>query len=149
MYINMHVFVYTYTHTRFKDLYRPLKVKDPNCCTCVCARQVILQSCPTLCNPMNYSLPGSSVHGIFSRILEWVAMPSSRESFQPRDQIYISCISYIGRQILYHWDIWEALSCMIPTINPLRVREKKKSIIKARTGRDGFMARWLWKPTLK
>ena len=32
----MHVFVYTYTHTRFKDLYRPLKVKDPNCCTCVC-----------------------------------------------------------------------------------------------------------------
>ena len=44
----MHVFVYTYTHTRFKDLYRPLKVKDPNCCSCVCARQVILQSCPTL-----------------------------------------------------------------------------------------------------
>ena len=38
----------------------------------------LLQSCPTLCNPMDFSLPGSSVHGILqARILEWVAMPSS------------------------------------------------------------------------
>ena len=38
-----------------------------------------LQSCPTLCDPMDYSLPGSSVHGILqARILEWVAMSSSR-----------------------------------------------------------------------
>ena len=38
-----------------------------------------LQSCPTLCDPMNCSLPSSSVHGILqARILEWVAMPSSR-----------------------------------------------------------------------
>ena len=38
--------------------------------------------CPTLCNPMDYSLPGSSVHGIFlARILKWVAMPSSRGIF--------------------------------------------------------------------
>ena len=43
---------------------------------------------------MNYSLPGSSVHGIFqSRILEWVAMLSSRGFFQPRDQIQISFIA--------------------------------------------------------
>ena len=41
-----------------------------------------LQSCPTLCDPMNCSLPGSSVHGVLqARILEWVAMPSSREIF--------------------------------------------------------------------
>ena len=40
------------------------------------------QACPTLCDPRNCSLPGSSVHGILqSRILEWVAMPSSRGSF--------------------------------------------------------------------
>ena len=40
-----------------------------------------LQSCPTLCDPMDYSLPGSSVHGILqARILEWVAMSSSRGS---------------------------------------------------------------------
>ena len=39
----------------------------------------LLQSCQTLCNPMDCSLSGSSVHGIFQvRILEWVAMPSSR-----------------------------------------------------------------------
>ena len=42
-----------------------------------------LQSCPTLCNPMNYSSPGFSVHGILqARILEWVAVPSSRGSSQ-------------------------------------------------------------------
>ena len=53
-----------------------------------------LQSCPTLCNPMNFSLPGSSVHGTFSeRILEWVALPSSRGSSQPREQTCISCIA--------------------------------------------------------
>ena len=46
---------------------------------CVCAKSH--QSCQTLCDPMDYSLPGSSVHGILQvRIMEWVAMPSSRES---------------------------------------------------------------------
>ena len=45
-----------------------------------------LQSCPTLCNTMNYSLSGFSVHGILqARILGWVVMPSSRGSSQPRD----------------------------------------------------------------
>ena len=44
------------------------------------------QSCLTLCDPMNYSPPGSSVHGIFlTRILEWVAVFSSRGPSQPRD----------------------------------------------------------------
>ena len=51
-----------------------------------------LQSCLTLCNSMDCSPPGSAVHGIFlTRILEWVAMLSSRGSSQPRDQICISC----------------------------------------------------------
>ena len=45
------------------------------------------QSCPTHCDPMDCSLPGSSVHGILqARILEWVAVPFSRESSQPRNQ---------------------------------------------------------------
>ena len=48
-------------------------------CVCVCAKS--LQSCPTLWDPMDCSPPGSSVHGILqARILEWVAMPSSRGS---------------------------------------------------------------------
>ena len=51
---------------------------------CVCAEW--LQSCLTLCVPMDCSPSGSSVHGILqARILEWVAMPSSRGSSQPRD----------------------------------------------------------------
>ena len=55
-----------------------------------------LQSCPTLCNPMDCSPPGSSVHRILqARILEWVAMLSSRGSSRPRDQIRISCGSCI------------------------------------------------------
>jgi len=49
----------------------------------------VAQSCPTLCNPMNYT-----VHGILqARILEWVAFPFSRESSQPRHKIQISCIA--------------------------------------------------------
>ena len=61
-----------------------------------------LQSCPTLCDPMDCSPPGSSVHEIFqARILEWVAMPSSRSSW-PGDQTCISFISCIGRWVLYH-----------------------------------------------
>ena len=43
------------------------------------------QSCPTLCDPMNCSLPSSSVHGILqARILEWIAIPFSRGTSQPR-----------------------------------------------------------------
>ena len=61
----------------------------------------LLPSCPNLCNPMDCSLPGSSVCGIFqARILEWVAMPSSRGSSWPRDRNQVSCT---GRWILYHW----------------------------------------------
>ena len=50
-----------------------------------------LQSCPTLCNPIDCSSQGSSVHRILqARILEWVAMPSSRGSSRPRDQTHVS-----------------------------------------------------------
>ena len=53
-----------------------------------------LQSCPTLCEPRDYSPPGSSVYGILqARILEWVAMPSYRGSSQPRDQTQVSRIA--------------------------------------------------------
>ena len=55
-----------------------------------------LQLCPTLCNPMNCSPPGSSVRGILqARISEWVVISFSTGSFGPRDQ---TCISYTGRQ---------------------------------------------------
>ena len=51
----------------------------------------VTQSCPTLCDPIDGSLPGSSVHGIFqARVLEWVAISFSREFSQPRDQTRVS-----------------------------------------------------------
>ena len=54
----------------------------------------VTQSCPTLCGPMNCSPSGSSVHGISqAKILEWVAVPSSRGSSQCRDQTSDSHIS--------------------------------------------------------
>ena len=71
------------------------------CVWCVCAKS--LQSCLTLCDPMDCSLPGSSVLGLpQARILEWVAMPSSWGSSQPGEQtcVYVSCI---GGQFLHHW----------------------------------------------
>ena len=55
---------------------------------------IVAQSNLTLCDPMDYSPLGSSVCGILqARILEWVAMPFSRESFQPRDRTRVSCIA--------------------------------------------------------
>ena len=74
---------------------------------------VCVQSYLTLSNPMIHSPPGSSAHGIFqARILQWVAISSSRGSSQPRYCMHISCISCIGRWVLYHCAIWEArFSC--------------------------------------
>ena len=75
---------------------------------CVRAHSVA-QSCLTLCDPMDCSSPGSSIHGIFqSKILEWVAISYSRGSSPPRDRIHVSCISCTGRWILYHCASWEA-----------------------------------------
>ena len=69
----------------------------------------IAQSCLILCDPMDSSLPCSSVHGIFqARILEQVTISSSRGFPQSRDQTHISRISCTGRWILYHWASWEA-----------------------------------------
>ena len=65
---------------------------------------MLSQSCWTLCDPMDCSPPGSSVHGILqARILEWVAMPFSRGSSQPTDWTHVFHVSCIGRWVLYHW----------------------------------------------
>ena len=63
-----------------------------NLCVCVCV--LVAQSCLIVCDSTDYSLPGSSVHGIFqAKILDWVAIPFSRGSSQPRDQTLVSCIA--------------------------------------------------------
>ena len=82
------------------------------------------ESCPTLCDPMDCSPPGSSVHGILqARILEWVAISFSMGSSWLRDQIQVSCI---GRQMLYYWATWEARGKPDVGLNP------------------HFWAVWLW-----
>ena len=69
---------------------------------CLCAQ--LLSHVQIFCNPMDCTLLGSSVHGIFqARILEWVTMSSSREASQPRDRTHVSYVSCNGRQIFYHW----------------------------------------------
>ena len=70
---------------------------------CVCCLYVVTKSCPTLCDPMGCSLPGSSVHRILqARVLEWVATSYSRGSSRPRDRNSVSCVPCIGRHILIH-----------------------------------------------
>ena len=78
-------------------------------CVCVCVYMWLLcqsLSCVRLCDSMDYSLPGSSVHGIFqARRLECVAISFSRESSLPRDQTQVSCIA--GRFFIIRAP-WEA-----------------------------------------
>ena len=65
----------------------------------------VAQLCLTLCDPMVCSLPGSSIHGIFqARVLEWVAIPFSRGSSQPRDQTQVSCFAGRLFNCLSHHD---------------------------------------------
>ena len=79
---------------------------------------LVAQACPTLCNPMDYSPPGSSVHGILqARKLKWIAMPSSRGSSQPRDWTRVSCPA---RRFFNVWatrkahEYWNRLPCPPP-----------------------------------
>ena len=61
----------------------------------------VAKFCPTLCDPVDCSQPGFSIHGISQvRILAWVATSFSRGSSWPKDWTHVSCI---GRWILYHW----------------------------------------------
>ena len=80
-----YIYIYTYTNT------------------CIIVRAKSFKSCLTLCDSMDWSLPVSSVHGILqARLLELVALPSSRESSWPRDRSQVYYVSCIDRQVLYH-----------------------------------------------
>ena len=104
---------------------------------------IVAQSCLTLCNPMDYSPPGSSVHGILqAKILEWVAISFSRGSSQPRNRTHIS---FIGRQILYHWATGEDLAWWLwmqsdwqifsVDVSPLKFRRSESPQILQKTSR--------------
>ena len=71
----------------------------------MCMHAKSLQSCPTLCDPMDYSPPGSSVHDILqARILEWVANSSSKGSSRRRDWTHVSCVSCIAGTCFSTWE---------------------------------------------
>ena len=71
---------------------------------CVCVRALI-QLCLTVCDPMDCSLPSSSVHGILqAKILEWVAIPFSGESSQSKDRTQVSCIA---SEFFIVWATWK------------------------------------------
>ena len=71
----------------------------------------VAQSCPTLCDPKDCSLPGSSVDGLFpARIPERVTTSLSRGSSWPTDW---TCVSCIGRWILYYWATRESLGYVL------------------------------------
>ena len=70
---------------------------------CVCGQLFL-----TLCDNRDSSQSDSSVHGVVhTGILEWVAFTSSGQSSQLRGQTWVSCVSCIGRHILYHWTTWK------------------------------------------
>ena len=90
IYIHTHTHTHTHTYTHVYIWY--MKV-------------LVTQLCLTLCYPMDYSLPGSSVHGFLqARILEWVAIPLSRSSL-PRDQTQVS---HVADRLFTVWATREA-----------------------------------------
>ena len=80
----------------------------------------VAQSCPTLCDPMNCSLSGSSIHGIFqAKVLEWGAIAFSRGSSRPRDRTQVSLIA--GRC----FTVWATREAHGVWISSLRNERKK------------------------
>jgi len=109
-----------FNHNKMEDE-GVLKCKIDMNLLCVCV--LVAQSCPTLWDPKDYNPPGSPVHGIFqARILEWVAIPSSRGSSQPKDW---SWVSFIADSFFTIWDARETHEGIRCLIWEIRVRKQK------------------------
>ena len=97
----------------------------------------VAQLCPTLCNPMDHSLPGSSVHGIFqARVLEWAAISFSRGSSQPRDRTQVSRL--VGRCFIV-WATREAYT-VCKTVNGKLLYDTRSPAWRSVTALEG----WDW-----
>ena len=83
---------------------------------------LVTQLCPALCDPTDYGMSGSSVHGIFqARIPEWVAFLFSRESSRPGDQTQVSCIAgrFFTTWATKQAPIRNCILCLKPTTKPI------------------------------
>ena len=108
-----------------------------------------LQLCLTLCNPMDCSRPGSSVHGIVqARILEWVAMAFTRGSSWPRDWTCISKSVALTGGFFTTSVPWEAqiVAQLCPTLcNPMDYSPSSSSVYAVSFSRGSFQPRdWTW-----
>ena len=93
--------IFTDFSVEFESTYNFLWLRK--CVSLYIAVCSVAQLCPALWDPMDCSLPSSYVCGILqARILEWVAMPTSKASSQPRDRTHTFYITHISRQIFYH-----------------------------------------------
>ena len=102
----------------------------------------VTQSCPTLCDPIDCSLPGSSVHGILqARVLEWIAISFSRGSSQPRAQtralLYCRPSEPPGKSLNIVGQQWIWGSGYGGTVGVSWIRDEKVSVDKR-----GFL--WWW-----
>ena len=103
---------------------------------------LVAQSCPTLCDPMDCGPPGSSVHGILqARILEWVAIPFSRRSFQFRDQTQVS---HIASRFFTIWATQEAKQkpYLLSNKNISAVKSESHSVMSASLQPHGLCSPW-------
>ena len=93
---------------------------------CHCSGNEVTRSCLTLCNPMDCSLPGSSVHGIFqARVLEWVAISFSWGSSWPKDRTQVS------RIVDRCFTIWATRE-----VHRLEIRPKSRKLLGEKIGKN-------------
>ena len=134
---------------RFHKLHGVLKKKKEHLGESLCHGldpwSEVAQSCPTLCKPMNCSLPGSSVRGIFqARILEWVAISFSRGSSQPKDRTLVFHIVGI------RFTIWATRAPCTNQPKPDQRPKCKSQYCKAlrRNHRGKASWHWIWETAL-
>ena len=109
---------------------------------CMYVRAKLLQLCLTLCNPMDCSLPGSSVHGILqARILEWVTISFSRGSSQPRDRTWVSRIG--GRR----FNLWATRQTFFGKVMSLLLNMLSRLVITFLSRSKCLFISWLQSPS--
>ena len=105
LYLSIYIHIYIYIEGENYNKTQTYQLISTDILSCV---TLVAQSRPILCHPMDCSPPGSYVHGILQAIiLEWVAIPFSRESSWPRNWTWVSWIA--GGRFLTVWAIREAV----------------------------------------